>query len=572
MDRAAVHDLAIAHEGRDFERAWDLHNKAADLGDPSSQHAVALLLSTGAFGAPREDEPLALLHEYFASLGDDYAAQVGLGYRHAMGLGVDRSCDSALQYYTSAAEATIRALHANRSLPLLDWVRISDYASGRGRPREPDAAVVKYYQHSAANGDVAAMRSLGNLYFQGERGMPPDLARAAWYFELAAEAGDSVAAGILGHMRLHGMGVEQDLQLALRYFTVGELEGDPQSLTGLGYMHARGLLFEPDSTLAVRYFEKAIRAGGHPEAYFNLGRMYMGETDLAPSPPPSPASRSSVSYSSRSEGTDGVERDTAKALDHFLRASRHGHLESTYRLGLMLSDGVATTRNCKSALIQMRSVAERGEWSADISSAYESYRAGDYDKALMLYIRAAEIGFEVAQSNAAWLMEHGHCGGMPQASCNALALRMYKRAAQQGRADALLRLGDLYFEGVVGVPADAAAAVRYYKLAADGHSAQAMFNLGWLYQMGQGVPQDFHLSKRHYDMAREQAEEARAPASLALAGMWVHMWCARMRQSALSVDSIRARVLEGLTTDTILLLLLSLLLWLVLRRMGQARS
>ena len=47
-------------------------------------------------------------------------------------------------------------------------------------------------------------------------------------------------------------------------------------------------------------------------------------------------------------------------------------------------------------------------------------------------------------------------------------------------------------------------------------SALAMWNLGWMYEHGVGVPQDFHLAKRHYDNALETNAEAYIPVTLAL--------------------------------------------------------
>ncbi|CAN0436918.1 unnamed protein product, partial [Discosporangium mesarthrocarpum] len=63
-------------------------------------------------------------------------------------------------------------------------------------------------------------------------------------------------------------------------------------------------------------------------------------------------------------------------------------------------------------------------------------------------------GGEIAQSNAAWLMERGHCGdggvvevpGRGQ-GCEARALRMYEHAARQGRVEAYLKVGDFHFYG-----------------------------------------------------------------------------------------------------------------------------
>lgn len=52
-------------------------------------------------------------------------------------------------------------------------------------------------------------------------------------------------------------------------------------------------------------------------------------------------------------------------------------------------------------------------------------------------------------------------------------------------------------------------------------SALAMWNLGWMYENGKGVPRDFHLAKRHYDLALETNSEAYMPVTLALMKLYV---------------------------------------------------
>lgn len=36
----------------------------------------------------------------------------------------------------------------------------------------------------------------------------------------------------------------------------------------------------------------------------------------------------------------------------------------------------------------------------------EAFADGDYDGSLLAYLRAAEMGYELGQSNAAWLITH----------------------------------------------------------------------------------------------------------------------------------------------------------------------
>jgi len=102
-----------------------------------------------------------------------------------------------------------------------------------------------------------------------------------------------------------------------------------------------------------------------------------------------------------------------------------------------------------------------------------------------------------------------------------VALTQWTRSASQNNIDALVKVGDYYYHGL-GVR-DEPEAVRwekaagYYQSAADTQlSALAMWNLGWMYENGIGVTQDFHLAKRHYDLALATNTEAYFPATLSL--------------------------------------------------------
>ena len=89
--------------------------------------------------------------------------------------------------------------------------------------------------------------------------------------------------------------------------------------------------------------------------------------------------------------------------------------------------------------------------------ALESYLKGDIGKAFLLYSRMAEIGYEVAQSNAAWILDKygeqsmcmgvsGHC---TDAERHQRAHVLWWRASEQGNEHAALLIGDAYYYGRV---------------------------------------------------------------------------------------------------------------------------
>ncbi len=69
------------------------------------------------------------------------------------------------------------------------------------------------------------------------------------------------------------------------------------------------------------------------------------------------------------------------------------------------------------------------------------------------------------------------------------ALLWYRKAAQQGDADAQANLGVMCTNGV-GVPKDDQQAVLWYRKSAEQGQANAQFKLGAMYVNGSGVPKD----------------------------------------------------------------------------------
>lgn len=83
------------------------------------------------------------------------------------------------------------------------------------------------------------------------------------------------------------------------------------------------------------------------------------------------------------------------------------------------------------------------------------------------------------------------------------AARLFKRAAEQGHAEAQLYLGLLYKEGK-GLPKNDNKSANSFRKAAEQGSAEAQFNLGLMYYMGRDLPQDYAESVKWYRLAAKQ--------------------------------------------------------------------
>ena len=81
----------------------------------------------------------------------------------------------------------------------------------------------------------------------------------------------------------------------------------------------------------------------------------------------------------------------------------------------------------------------------------------DIGKALMLYLRMAELGYEVGQSNAAWILDKyaenslcvGESGFCKDDERHLRAHSLWWQASEQGNEHAALLIGDAYYYGRV---------------------------------------------------------------------------------------------------------------------------
>ncbi|KAI9441659.1 hypothetical protein H4582DRAFT_2110434 [Lactarius indigo] len=547
---------------------------AAITGNATSQSYLAFFYASGYQNIVPVDQAKAQLYYTFAAHGEDKAAQMALGYRYWTGIGVLENCDRAVEWYGAAgrtrqasytsalysADAPVAMARflsgppGGRTLPLTP-TRLSDLAGGVYGPGASVAStglngqrpaikaararaagetwedILEYYIFNADRGETDFAFRLGKIFYHGSiynapggiasggegvGRVPRDFERARYYFETIvrqawpSDSGDPLgkrdengpvglaapAAGYLGRMFLRGEGVRVDLKLARMWFERGAAYGDKECHNGLGIMWRDGLIDgKRDTKKSVTNF--AVAAGQDlAEAQLNLGKHHYQRGDLK------------------------------LASSYFEAALRHG---SPFEAYYYLADlQVTQMKNmpaalkpgaCAIAAAFYKVVAERGSWDEDLiregEDAWETGTLGGKQLALFKWWISAERGYEIDKS-----MLH-RTDLLPSNDTARLALTQWTRSAAQNNVDALVKVGDYYYHGL-GVPDEPEhvrweKAAGYYRSAADTQiSALAMWNLGWMYEHGYGVPQDFHLAKRHYDIALETNVEAYLPVTLSL--------------------------------------------------------
>ncbi|CAH0514337.1 unnamed protein product [Peronospora belbahrii] len=498
--------------------ALSLYAEAAGLGDPRAQFHVGVALSYGLWGFP-QDEAAAMTHYYFAALGGEIGASMALGHKHLLGLGTPKKCESAVRYYEVAANEAVTRREQNAKHPALYDVShrrlkiVSERQHEKSLPG--DSAIVDFYHLSADKGDPDATLNLATLYYYGARGVAQDLERAAVLFQKAYELGASGGAYYLGHIYSLGIGVVQSNFSAFKYLQEAVNEGNIAAQNELAHVYFVGKGVKPDKDRALELFWAAAKQGSK-EAFYNLGVLYM---------------HGGGSKSAMERPEYGV------AHGFFQVAAHQGHTIASHKLGHMSLHGIGTTRSCKNAVDSFKMVAECGEWDRVLFEAFKDFKHQDYEAAFMKYAVMALQGYEIAQHNAAYLLDYNFLTPstfspllsltpsnmiLEENVAASTAVMLYKLAALQGNVDAHLKIGDYYYYGKGGHPTDFVKASAHYFLASKRSNAQAMYNLALLYEHGIGVDQDFYLAKRFFDKARQAHSDANVPVMLAMWKLQAH--------------------------------------------------
>ncbi|XP_054398008.2 protein sel-1 homolog 2 isoform X4 [Pongo abelii] len=399
------------------------------------------------------DQAKALTYYTFGSAGGNMMSQMILGYRYLSGINVLQNCEVALSYYKKVADYIADTFEKSEGVPV-------------------------------------EKVSLGQLHLIGRKGLDQDYYKALHYFLKAAKAGSANAMAFIGKMYLEGnAAAPQNNATAFKYFSMAASKGNAIGLHGLGLLYFYGKGVPVNYAEALIYFQKAAEKGW-PDAQFQLGFMY---------------------YSG-----SGIQKDYKLAFKYFYLASQSGQPLAIYYLAKMYATGTGVVRSCRTAVELYKGVCELGHWAEKFLTAYFAYKDGDIDSSLVQYALLAEMGYEVAQSNSAFILESKKANIFEKEKMYPMALLLWNRAAIQGNAFARVKIGDYHYYGY-GTNKDYQTAATHYSIAADKyHNAQAMFNLAYMYEHGLGIAKDIHLARRLYDMAAQRSPDAHIPVLFAL--------------------------------------------------------
>lgn len=221
-----------------------------------------------------QNQAKAVVYYTLSAGANETWGQMALGYRYWSGTSVGSNCERALAYYRSVAkrvegEVTFGGGKSIQRIRLIDEIENAGSFTG-----VLDDDLIQYYQFLADKGDVQAQVGLGQLHYQGGRGVEQDHNRALNYFTMAAEAGNGNAMAYLGKMYYEGgSAVNQDNETAFKYFESAATKGNPVGQSGLGLMYLYGKGVKQDNARALKYFSLAANQGW-VDGQLQMGLMY----------------------------------------------------------------------------------------------------------------------------------------------------------------------------------------------------------------------------------------------------------------------------------------------------------
>ena len=127
--------------------------------------------------------------------------------------------------------------------PALQRTRLQDeYENGGYSSALLDNDLIEYYQLLADKGDVDAQVGLGQVHYQGGRGIEVNHRLALHFFLQAKEMNNPIALAMLGKLHLTGSGdvVKANNETAFEYFKKAADMGNAIGQAGVGLMYLEG--------------------------------------------------------------------------------------------------------------------------------------------------------------------------------------------------------------------------------------------------------------------------------------------------------------------------------------------
>ncbi|MEO8667393.1 MAG: hypothetical protein ABI399_02690 [Bauldia sp.] len=333
-----------------------------------------------------------------------------------------------------------------------------------GPERDP-AAAASFLEEAASAGNVQAMIMLSDLARRGD-GVPASFTDAKSFLESAVAAGARKdGARLLGDLYRLADAPNRDAAKAAQFYQQAADLGDPWAMFALADLVSRGDGVTADFDRARTLLEGAVAGGAAKDGWRQIGELYR----LA----------------------DPKRRNLAEAAEAYQKAADLGDIGAMLTLAEMVRTGNGAPADFIRSRKLLENAIAAGAVKDGARLLGDLYRFADKPnrdpaRAAKSYRRAIELGDTFAMLALARMTASGD--GVPADFNKAVGLVDDAIAAGTGK-DGWLTLGDLY--RAAGEHTDLAKAADAYQKAADLGHGGAMIALAGMVEKGEGVPADF---------------------------------------------------------------------------------
>ncbi|MCU1298045.1 MAG: Sel1 domain protein repeat-containing protein [Acidobacteriaceae bacterium] len=283
------------------------------------------------------------------------------------------------------------------------------------------------------------------------------------HLQTQADANDSEAQLALGTAYEDGNGVPQSDKEAVKWYRAAAEQGNAKAQNRLGLMFRSGLGVDQDKTEAVNWYRKAARQK-NATAMFNLGTAYyngdgIGIDDV-------------MAYAWFFLAADFGSQSATEAVKRVKEEPKDFEVEPFEKIGDMYQEGVDLPQSSSDAIKWYRKAAENGPPTVQMKLAslllHGQARAQNYAEAHGLCEKAEKRMYSPGAYCLGVLYQQGLgvSRDLPQAA------RCFNEAANMGHAAAMLRLGEMYWNGD-GVKQDKTSAYEFVSLASTSNLPEA---------------------------------------------------------------------------------------------------
>lgn len=467
----------------DMASALNWYVRAANAGNAEMMNRVGSMFFYG--NGTQVDYDLAAYYYYAAADKGVYDAMYNIGYMFNNGRGVEQNVAAAITWWRKAADA-------GEPVSIFELGRL--YRNGRGVTRSMQQAKQHFYR-AAECGFTPAMLIRGTNWNYEDFG-DIDTARAL------AEAGNVSAMYTLAFMCYQGDGTEKNDGFADHYWYMAADAGNVPAMYCVGYAFINGIGTERNVELGRMWIDRFAEADWGASLNGGQQAAAVQQTQQQTQRQAQQQTQQQTADTGWNEEEDWDDAESLinrLGIEELIDRALAGDAQAAYTLGWAFTYGVGVDPDPETAFDWYLRAAEEDYYLAYHVVAELCYGMQNYDEAIRWYKKAAEEGFAEDMNALGNIYFHG----MVAAQDYAEALKWYLMAADEGDEVAMHSAADILAYGYGGVPVDDSRAFALYLEAAQMGNVHSMNNVGVMYFSGRGTQQDYGQAVQWFTQAAE---------------------------------------------------------------------